>query len=334
MKKLPLIFLAVLFLAFSIFAQTGVEIIVEKANKLNLESKTAEAIVEISKAIALEPDNANLYITRANFNLELENKTEILKDAQKAASLAPTDRKILYFSASVLRQNRQLEEALKISDQLNALGDVDRFGWSQRIDLKIQLNNLAGAFEDVTTALELFSNDNTFKQFQAVLIRMSGDSEKALEIYNAVIASTEKKLSNTKIEGEKEAIRRDLTNFLFTRAGYYLSKSKNELAQADLIKTVNYTPNDFTYIRRAKIYRDLEMFAEAEADLTKALEVLDQSPKEMVLIERGDVYVFSEKYDKAVNDYQEALKLDATIKEIFDQRMGWLKQMRGKYTNQ
>src|SRR5215203_677647 len=293
MKKLTLIFLALLYLCLPAAAQTEVETIVEKAKRLNLEQKTDEAIAEVNKAIVIEPNNADLYLTRANFYWDSDKASEVLKDAQKAAALSPTDRKFLYFAALVVHRSQQYKEALTIADQLIALGDVDRFGWSLRIQIKMQLKDFVGAFDDVTTALELFPNENMFKQNQATLIRLTGDSDKALEIYNKVIASSEKRLPKTKNEGEKAQIIRDLTDFLFSRAGFYLSKSNLEPAQADLIKAVDYAPTDTNYYRRAKIYHELKMYVEAIADLTRALEVFKQFDKIQILIERGDNYVFS-----------------------------------------
>jgi tetratricopeptide (TPR) repeat protein len=330
MKKFPLILLTVFLSAFSVFAQTEIENIIEKANRLNLEQKTAEAIAEINRGIAIEPNNPNLYLTRANFYNFSDNKPEILADAQKAASLSPTDRKILYFSALVLYASQQIKESLKIADELIALGDVDSFGWSLRINIKMQLQDFVGAFEDITTALELFPNESMLKQTRAVLLRLTGDSDKALEVYNIEISLLEKKLNKAKNENEKPPILFDLTGFLFARAGYYLSKSNNEQACADLIKAVNYTPTAVNYFNRADFYRQMEMFVEAETDLTKALEIRTDFPEIQILINRGDVYVESGKYDEALKDYQEVLKLDATLKDFFDQRVIWIKQMRGK----
>ena len=330
MKKLSLIIVALFCLSLMTFAQTEVETIAAKANKLNFDGKTEEAIAEISKAIAIDPQNANLYLTRANFYNFSDNKLEILADAQKAASLSPIDRKVLYFSASVLQESQQLKAALKIADELIALGDVDRFGWSLRINLKMQLQDFVGAFEDTTTALELFPQENMFKQSQAALFRLAGNSDQALEIYNAEIAASERKLNKAKNESEKPPIIHDLTNFLFSRAGFYFSKSNIEKARADLIKAVNYEPTDTNYYQRAKIYREMELFAKAEADLTKALEILKGFDKVTILIERGDVYVESGKYEEALKDYQEVLKLDATLKDLFDERVSWIKQMCGK----
>jgi tetratricopeptide (TPR) repeat protein len=334
MKKFSLIIFAVLLLTFPVFAQTEVEVIIEKAKRLSLEEKTEAAIELMNKALQLEPQNPDVYLTRAEFYFVLDKTDEVLKDAQKAAELAPTDRKILYFSASVLRRSQFLKEALTIADRMIALGDVDRFGWSQRIQIKMQLQDFVGAYEDVATALELFPKENMFKQNQALLIRLMGDSDKALQMYNALIESAEKKSGKQKNEEARTRFNNDLGNFLFARAGLYLSQSNPDAAKADLLKAINYAPTDYNYYRRARVYRELKMYAEAEADLTKALEVFKQFDKIQILIERGDVYVLDQKYDEALKDYQEFLKLDIKLKDAFDARVVWLNQMRDKYSNQ
>ena len=92
MKKIALVILVVFCFAYSSFAQTDVEKIIEKADRLsNLDDQPEAAIVEINKAIAIEPQNGRLYAVRANFYRFTENNAEVLNDAQKAAQLSPTD---------------------------------------------------------------------------------------------------------------------------------------------------------------------------------------------------------------------------------------------------
>jgi tetratricopeptide (TPR) repeat protein len=318
MKKLSVSLLALFLCIVSVFGQTTTENFVETAKQFDHEGKFNEAVAEISKAIAAQPNNADLYITRANYNLLLEKKSEVLSDAQKAVSLAPTDKKILYFSALVLRKSQQYEEALKISDSHIALGDADRFAWYLRIGIKTQLRDLIGAFEDATAAAELFPQDNTFKQNQASLIRLTGDSDKALEMYNSRIASLEIKTNKAKDESTK----RDLSSLLFSRADLYFSKLNNEAAKSDLLKAVSYLPTEFTYLLRAKVYKQQKMYPEAVADLTKALEINKQQEKIIFLIERGDLYYLMQKYSEAISDYEEILKLDdGQLKDLMQRRI-------------
>ncbi len=327
MKKLLLILFVFLLFAFPLFAQTDIEGLVKNAQELSHQNKFDEAVAEIGKAIAVQPNNPDLYLHRAEYNFLLEKKAAVLEDAQKAATLNPTDKKVLYFSALILHKSRQYQEALKIADALIALGDVDRFGWSLRVQIKTHLEDFIGAFEDATTAAELFPLDNTLKQNQANLIRLMGDSDKALEMYNTLIASLERKFGKIKNEDEKAQAKRDLTSFLFSRAGLNFAKFNNEQAQSDMLKAVNYSPTEFNYLRRAKIYRQQKMYAEAVADLNKALEINKQPEKIMFLIERGDVYYLMQKYAEAIADFEQIIKLDEQqLKEPMQRRIALAKQ--------
>lgn len=323
MKKLCVSLLFLFLCMVFVSAQTEVEIFVDKANQFYIDGKFNEAAAEISKAIAVQSNNADFYLRRAQYNIFLEKKAEVLNDAQKAASLAPLDKKILYFSVQALQKTEQYEQALKISDLIIALGEADRFAWSQRIQIKTHLGNITGAFEDASAAVELFPQDNTLKQNQANLIRLMGDSDKALEMYNMLIASLEKKVNKSKDDFTK----RELSSLLFSRAGINFSKFNEDAAKSDLLKAVDYLPSEFTYLRRAKIYKQTKMYPEAIADLTKALEINKQPEKIMFLIERGDVYYLMQKYQEAISDYEEILRLDEKqMKEIMQNRISLAKQ--------
>jgi tetratricopeptide (TPR) repeat protein len=323
MKKLPLALFVLFLFTAAATAQTEVETFVEKARQFSSDGKFNEAVAEISKAISAQPNNAEFYLTRANYYLLLDKNAEVLGDAQKAVSLNPTDKKILYFSAQMMHRSRNYGEALKVSDSLIALGDVDKSAWSLRIQIKTYLEDFVGAYEDATTAAGLFPRENMFKQNQANLIRLMGNSEKALEMYNALIVALEKKTG----KADDEAYKRDISSLFFSRSGIHFAKSNAEAAKSDLIKAVNYLPTEFSYLRRAKIYKQQKMYAESLADLNKALEINKQPEKIIFLIERGDVYFLMKNYKEAIADYEEIITLDeAQMKEPMQRRIELAKQ--------
>jgi tetratricopeptide (TPR) repeat protein len=330
MKKVSLILFVVLFLSLSVTAQSRAEKAVERARKLNADKKIAESYNEINRAIALEPGNPELYLTRAEFYFRDDNNPEVLNDARKAASLAPTDRKILYFSALILHRSRQYAEALKISDQIMTLGEVELRAWHLRVQLKTYLEDFFGAFEDASSGSEQYPDDDFLKQNQANLVRLLGNGEKALEMYDLLVADAEKKLARAVDENAKYKAKRALSMYLFSRAGINFTKFLRERALADLIRAVEYLPEGVSYFMRAKMYRQQKMFQEAIADLTTALEFKNGVDKLQIYVERGDVYAFMEKFDEAHRDYEEALKIDAEIRPLFDARIAWLNKLRAK----
>ena len=330
MKKISLMLFAVLFLPLSAFAQSRTEKTVELDRKLNADKKAAESYARINRAIALEPGNPELYLTRAELYLLDDNQPEVLNDAQKAALVAPTDRKVLYFAAVILLRSRQYAEALKISDQIMTLGAVELRAWHLRVQIKTHLEDFFGAFEDASAGSEQYPDDDYLKQNQANLIRLMGNGDKALEMYDRLVADGEKKLAKAKDENAKYKAKRALSMYLFSRAGVNFAKFFREQALADLVKAVEYLPEAMSYFMRAKMYRQQKMFTEAVADLTTALELKEGVDRLQIYVERGDVYAFMEKFDEAHRDYEEALKLDSQIRPLFDARIAWLNKLRAK----
>ena len=63
-------------------------------------NKTEDAIEDMTKAIALKPDEAGLYYTRGKYEGQARKFDDALKDAQKAVSLDPKNMDYLYMRAS------------------------------------------------------------------------------------------------------------------------------------------------------------------------------------------------------------------------------------------
>ena len=111
-----------------------------------------------------------------------------------------------------------------------------------------------------------------------------------------------------------------------TRAGVDHAKADDVAEFADLAKFIEYSPQEFSYRTRGKIYQDHRMYVEAIADYTEAIRL---SPTNSVfLLERGDIYAEAKKYDEAVKDYEQSLKLDPTLKETVDQRINYVKTLK------
>ncbi len=329
MKTILLIFSLIAFFSISAFAQTQVETILKKVAQYDRDGNFQDAVNEIGKAIEIEPNNANLYIRRANLNLLLEKNADVLEDAKKAVSIDPTDKKILYSSALVLQQNRQHEEALKIADSLMALCDVNWFGWQLLVGIKTHLEDFVGAFETVTAAIELFPQVESLKQNQANLLRLMGDSDKALEMFTVLINKSTATLKKAKTEVEKQSIKRDLSMFLFSRARLNVLKFDKTQGISDANSAVELLTEKYSYLSRARIYLDLKMYDEALADFTKAIDSAKNDDDEDIsaLLSRGDVYFNLKRYEEALKDYEQVIKIDEKqMKILLQERVNFIKQ--------
>lgn len=328
MKFQVLIFLVFLSSAFSIAttAQTDVEGLLKKSAEYEQQDKLEEAVGELTKAIAIQSDNADLYLRRANLYRFLDKKELLAADVNKAASLKPDDKQVILTAARLLRNIQKCTESLSVLNAYifkNAGSDEVIFA---RAHGNMCLGDWASAYQDVSKASELNPDNSLYRTSQAGLLAKLGDSANSAEQFNLLIKVLETKLAKTTSEGRKESIKRDLANVYRTRAGANHTKADTVSEFADLAKFVEYSPTDFSYRQRAKIYQDHQMYSEAIADYTEAIRL---SPAESIFtLERGDVFAEAKKYDEALKDYEQSLKLDPTLKEIVEQRISSLKSQR------
>ena len=334
MKNLPFCLIAILLFAIPAFAQNDIKTFKDNAGELSLQGKFNEAITEINKAIALQPNDADLILKRAELQRFAENNQAFINDVQKAVLINPSDKKVLYSGALLLHRAGNYEQALKICSELFALGEPDVWAWQLIVRIKTHLEDFVGAFEDVSKAIELFPENAVFRQNQANLIRLMGNSDKAIEMYTSLIAVYEKKLSAEKDENKKERFRYDLSQFLFSRSRVYFENFNKESAQADLIRAVEHLPIARIYYQRARNYIMFKMYAEALSDLNKAIELEKDKAKFTYFIDRGDIYFRMRKYSEAIQDYEQVIKLQDTLKEPMQRRIVLAKQKVQENSNQ
>ncbi len=325
MKIISLVCLSFLIFTVSIFGQSEVESFLTKSSQLQNESKFDEAIVELSKAITVQPNNANLYIDRANLYLLTQNKQNLLADVKKANAINPTDKKNLYDGTLMVFKSGQYQDSLSLINALIALGEPDLPALELKVSILTHLEDFAGAYEEITKVIESFPNENRLKHNQANLIRLMGDSDTALDNFSAQIVALETKLS--KIEN-KETVNRlkwDLSALFFSRARIYQNKFEIEKMKADLIKAVEWHPIPMNYERRANFYTKQKMYDVALTDLTKAIKT-DSDKNVGLFLKRGDVYYSMGKYAEAIKDYEQVLKQKTGLEQFAERRIFSAKQ--------
>jgi tetratricopeptide (TPR) repeat protein len=325
MKIIQIVFLSFLIFTVPTFGQAEIESFLTKSNQLRSERKFDEAIAELSKAIAVQPNNADLYLRRANLYQLTQNKQNLLADVKKATAINPTDKKTLYYGTMSVFKSGQYQESLNLVNALIALGEPDLPAQELKFSILTHLEDFAGAYEKITKLIELYPNENRLKHNQANTMRLLGDSDSALDNFSAQIASLENKLS--KVE-DKETQRRqkwDLSALYFSRANIYQNKLEIEKMKADLIKGVEWHPIPINYERRANFYAKQKMYDEALNDLNKAIE-MDSDKNVGLFMRRGDVYFSMKKYSEAIKEYEQVLKQKTGLEPLAERRISQAKQ--------
>ena len=109
-----------------------------------------------------------------------------------------------------------------------------------------------------------------------------------------------------------EAIRLDPknANAYFCRASMYRDKKDFDSALADIDEAIRLKPESARFYGvRAWIYGDKNMFEKGLTDLTHQIDLLKDKAADLDYAERGDFYYELGKYEDAVKDYTEAIRL-------------------------
>jgi len=106
----------------------------------------------------------------------------------------------------------------------------------------------------------------------------------------------------------------------YYRGIVYLKMGKYEEAFQDMNKAVNLSPEiSITYIGRARLYIVTSKFQKALEDLNKSIE-LDSKCSENAYFLRGTLWYLKQDYDKALSDFDEALRMNHQFAEVYYHR--------------
>ena len=165
-------------------------------------------------------------------------------------------------------------------------------------------------FKQWSDKLEKETDENEDRDYNLnYLYSEIGNQYKKLERYDEALIYSDMDNNDQALKYVQEAIKiaRE-TKYYYARAYYYKYKKDFENALSDYDYCINQFPEDtFAYVRKAEIYKDLN---DPEKSLALYKKVLEITKEAYYYICRGIAYDDLKRYDEALNDYQEAIKLD------------------------
>jgi tetratricopeptide (TPR) repeat protein len=330
-KKILFIFFAICLLSCYVLGQDNVKTYIDKTRQLQNEGKTVEAESEISKAIGIAPDDADLYIKRAEIYLELKETDKMKQDLDQAISLDSNDEKTVWKAANVMYRaqiygREYCSSAVSILDTYLANhANIDNLIHFRGI-AKQCAGDLYGAYEDFSKASELKPDNSSYLQALSTSLTNIGDSPQALELLNKLISDSESRLSAEKDNNKIWQLKYRVSQFYGSRSYVFEKQGNTDAMFSDLNKMVEVLPKESSYIRRAMAYVRQKKFAEAINDYN---EIIKLQPKQIDnYIRRGDLFFRVGKYSEAINDYEKAITLNENIrlKEMLNTRIEQARQ--------
>jgi tetratricopeptide (TPR) repeat protein len=312
---------------------------IKRAEFFGLQKKFEEAIADVNAAIAIEPDNAMFYLGRAKYFKLTNNNKAVLNDVQTALSLDPNK---LMYGEKELSLIGQYGELIKIADSYIARNKLKYWAYRIRSENKFLLKDYVGALEDSILAIELINirgdqDTSAFTYggeidrlplFDKVILPATNEhlrnDDKIFIYYYRLFDVFERKAKEVIenplpiFEGWREryievaeartaSFQSKLRRLMISCAELYFEKGHAEKADEVLNRLVKTNPETFSYRSRAGFYMRRGRYQEAIDDLTYLVRIGKTSKD--ILFERGDLYVLTKQYDKAIEDYERAKSL-------------------------
>jgi len=330
---------------------------IKRAEFLGLQNKIEEAITDVSNALRIEPDNAIFYIERAKyFRLANDNKA-LLTNVLTAVSLIPAKQIVLVSGARELFLSGQFKENIKIADFFITRNELRYWAYKLRSENKFALKDYSGALEDSIKSIELINTEgdedmNAFStsielgnlpQYETVifpsLTKHLKNDKNLISYYNRIIDLLEIKFGELVDEHRKQHIQQkgiatvEFAQFLYTEklkglmldcAEIYLENGQQKKADDLLNRLVKINPEYSSYRTRALFYKSKGKYKEAIEDLTHIIQI--RQPSSTILFMRGDLYVLTKQYDKAIGDYE-------TVISLYQQHKGIAEKANEKITS-
>lgn len=338
--KTKSLLLLLLLISQNAFGQTTVADISVNAYKLMRENKVGEALEEIGKAIGMEPNKAGPYIVRANIHKFAKDYANVRKDAERAIQLEPDSESTLIAVSRVLETGFREDCERKSSFASSFISKIpsNAAAYAERSAVKACLEDIVGAFNDISQAVDLDPDVAVYKNNRANLISKLGDSEKAIDLYKMLIDDLRKKIIKEKGSFYDGRAASELTMAFLSRARVHERIGNIDLSIADLTSAVELKFSEIALTQRAAAYTKAGRFGDAIADLTKLIAFRQKEAKESgaednnanIIIaslkgERSGLYVRSGKYSEALSDLQECLLLDPLRKDRIEKRIAEVK---------
>ncbi len=291
----------------------------QKAGEKFMEAMNYEAAIEqYSRAIDVEPNNFEGYLTRAQAYENIQKYEEAMKDLEKGLVLAPKEVQIYIAMGRVYNYLGQYDEALVKLNRAASLDKKEKEIYPVKVATLLALNKFDQALKSSDTALLL--NDNSMNHFARgeVYVSLTNDVLAKKEFEKSISKDKDNPLPRIALvdlfirEGKKvEAM--EQANMVIklndkSTAGYS-ARSRVYIANVDFPNAINDVSRNIVlesdvpghYFTRGLYYQQFNQHSNAVNDFSKYISLKKDNPE--VYYARAMSYEDMQNYDKAIADY-------------------------------
>ena len=267
-----------------------------------------DALVQLNKAIDLDPSYTDAYVRRAAIYEKQEKYQQALDDYNRAITFDPKDEDFYLAAGRLNFQLKRYDEAIRMLDKSLELkrGYLEAYQYKMRSLIALGRYNDAAAVCDI--ALKFKENE--------VNLYFSGLINELLKKYDAA---------------EMDYLRAVNKNHSFLEAQLALANlrlqmNKSDLAIESLNTVLSYDQNNIqAYVMRSKAYVARMDYPGAINDVSKAI-LINPNDSSLFFI-RGTYYQAFTQFQSAINDFSKVLLIDNKNAEAFYHRAACYEQI-------
>lgn len=264
-----------------------------KAGNVFVEKNAyADAIVQFSKSVELDPDYTKAYLARAKAFEHTGNDVQAAEDYKRAIVFLPKDSKVHYQAGRMLNRVGNYVEALHMLNRATGLSRKNLLAYQEKIITLIALEDFDRAYQVADSALHLKK------------------SKSPLNYYNRGLVAE-------KLENYPQA-QKDFSSAIGTNSNFidaYLSRARIEVLQNRLDVAMNDCSrvlakddrNIEAYMIRSEIYVKQLEYPNAINDVSRII-LIDPVNADMYVL-RGTYYQNFNQHPNAINDFSKAIDI-------------------------
>jgi tetratricopeptide (TPR) repeat protein len=269
-----------------------------------------EKIVFYSKAIELNPQNAEAYNDRGNAYFDKKYYEMALSDYNNAIAINRNNANPYNNRGRYYLVKKQFNMALKDFETAISLNPKIAVAYVNRGAIYFEQNNIEAALKDFNKAIELNQNLAPAYHSRGSAYYRKKEYDKALEDHNRAIE-----------------IDPNYVDAYVNRGVTYVAKKQYIKALQNYNKAIELDKNcAYAYLNRGNIYFAKKEYDKALQDFDRAIEIDENFA--YPYYHRGLVYVVKKQYTKALEDYDKAIELNPNDQNLLIQRDNLFRMIR------
>jgi tetratricopeptide (TPR) repeat protein len=222
-----------------------------------------------------------------------------LADFDAAIRLAPNNPYFYFGRGDAFGDHRRWDEAFADFDRaIQVNPKLRKEFYEHRGYVKWMKNDLAGAIDEITSALEISADNPDLLNRRALLKLWNRDLDGALADCDVGLIS-----------------RPDDLNLIETRIDVLIEQDKFETALNDLNKAIEFEAATKFLARRGKVNRNLKNFDESIKDFSNAIKLNPLEP--LYFVERAITWSAKKAFDEAMDDCDKAIAMNPEFRTAY-----------------